>query len=55
MNWLVLLITVVVTTALVLGHQWILRNRKMHPAVYRNRGSLYAVVWVILQIGDIIG
>lgn len=55
MTWLVLLITVVVTTGLVYGHLWIIRNRKTSPVLYRNRGPVYFLVWVILQIGDIIG
>jgi hypothetical protein len=55
MNWLVILITVVVTTGLVYARQWIIRHQKTHPALYRNRGPLYTLVWFILQIGDVIG
>jgi hypothetical protein len=50
---LLLTITVVITTLIVWGASWIRKNREKHPALYKNRGTIEMVVWLILNIPGI--
>jgi hypothetical protein len=50
---LLVTITAVITTLIVWGASWIKKNREKHPALYKNRGIIGTVVWLILNIPSI--
>jgi hypothetical protein len=49
MIWSALILTVIITTAIVYGACWIKRQRQTHPELYKNRGVIGFIVWLILQ------
>ena len=49
-----LTITIVLTSLIVWGHNWIKRNQKEHPGIYKRRGVIGTVVYVILNLGDLL-
>lgn len=49
MIWLTLILTVIITTAIVYGASWIKRHRETRPELYKNRGVIGFIVWLILQ------
>lgn len=52
MLWPQILITVILTALIVWGALWVEKNKKKHPTVYRNRNTVRAIVWLILNIGQ---
>lgn len=46
---LLLVITTALTTLIVWGRSWIYRNKEQHPEIFKNRGVIGAVVWLILN------
>ena len=50
MLWLQLIITVVLTSLIVWGASWIKRNREKHPEIYKRRGIIGALVYLILNL-----
>jgi 4-hydroxybenzoate polyprenyltransferase len=53
MLWLTLLITVVVTTLIVWGHSWIVKNRETHPALFKHRSAIGMVLFIVFNLGDL--
>ncbi len=53
MLWLTLLITVVLTTLIVWGRSWILKNRETHPELFKYRGAIGMVLYIIFNLGDL--
>lgn len=51
MIWLALIVTVVVISLIVWAWNWILRHKQTHPELYKNRYTIRAIVFVILQMG----
>jgi hypothetical protein len=49
---LALIITMILTSLLVWGANWIKRNRVKHPEIYESRGVIGALIYIILNIGD---
>jgi hypothetical protein len=49
---LTLILTAIITTLIVLGIRWIEKNKEKHPEIFKNRGIIGAVVWLLLQGGD---
>lgn len=54
MLWLTLLITVVLTSLIVWVRSWIIKNREKHPGIYEKRGVFGTVLYVILNLGDLL-
>lgn len=53
MLWLTLLITVVLTTFIVWGRSWILKNHETHPDLFKHRGAIGMVLYIIFNLGDL--
>jgi len=49
---LALIITIVLTSLLIWGTNWIKRNKEQHPEIYKGRGVIGTLVYLILNIGD---
>ena len=47
---LALLITIVLTTEIVWGASWIKKNRLRHPEIYKRRGIIGGVLYVLLNL-----
>lgn len=50
MLWLTLLITVVLTTLIVLGLNYIHNNKQKNPELYKNRYTVRGFIWLILNL-----
>jgi hypothetical protein len=50
---LTLALTVVLTAIIVMGANWIKKNRQKHPRLYKSRGVIGALVYLILSSGDL--
>jgi hypothetical protein len=50
---LTLALTIVLTTLIVMGANWIKRNKAKYPELYKNRRVIGAIVYVILNLGDL--
>jgi hypothetical protein len=46
----ILIVTVIITILLVRGRNWIIRNRETHPEIFKNRGVIGALIWILLNI-----
>jgi hypothetical protein len=51
--FLTLALTIVLTTLIVMGANWIKKNKKKHPELYKNRGVIGAILYIILNLGGI--
>jgi len=54
MLWLTLLITAIVTTLIVWGRSWIVKNREKRPEIYGHRRAIDGVIYVVLNLGDLL-
>jgi hypothetical protein len=54
MLWLTLIITAVLTTLIVMGANWIKKNPEKHPQLYKQRRTIGAIVYVLLNLGDLL-
>ena len=50
---LTLTLTIVLTSLIVMGAIWIKRNKERHPEIYKHRGIIGSVIYVILNLGDL--
>jgi len=50
---LLLVITAALTTLIAWGRSWIYRNKEQHPEIFKKRGVIGAVVWLILNSSSI--
>jgi hypothetical protein len=51
---LTLALTIVLTTLIVMGSNWIKRNKEKHPELYKSRKIIGSIVYVILNLGDLL-
>jgi hypothetical protein len=49
---LALTITVVLTFLIVMGYDWIQKSKDTHPEIYKRRGLIGAILFLILNSGD---
>jgi len=50
---LTLALTIVLTTLIVMGAHWIKKNKEKHPELYKRRGIIGSVIYLILNLGDL--
>ena len=50
---LTLALTVVLTTLIVLAARWIEKNKKKHPELYKRKGALAALLYVLMNLRDL--
>ena len=50
---LTLALTIVLTTLIVMGANWIKKNKEKYPEIYKNRGVIGSIVYIILNLGDL--
>ncbi len=50
---LALVITIVVTSLLVRGWNWILLMKNKHPELYRRRNAIRTLILLLLHSGDV--
>ena len=50
---LTLALTIVLTSLIVMTANWIKRNKEKHPEIYKRRGIIGSIVYVILNLGDL--
>ena len=50
---LTLTLTIVLTSLIVMGANWIKRNKEKHPEIYKHRGIIGSVIYLILNLGDL--
>ncbi len=51
--FLTLALTIVLTSLIVMGANWIKRNKEKHPEIYKHRGFIGGVIYLILNLGDL--
>jgi len=50
---LTMALTIVLTFLIVRGANWIKRNKEKHPEIYKHRGIVGSVIYLILNLGDL--
>ena len=50
MLWLQLIITAVITALIVLAAAWIKRNREKHQEIYKSRGIIGGIIYIVLNL-----
>ena len=50
---LTIALTVVLTSLLVMGASWIKKNKEKHPKLYKRKGIIGSVIYLILNLGDL--
>lgn len=45
-----IILTIIITTAIVWTRNWIIKNRETHPEIYKSRNLLGAVIYIILNL-----
>jgi hypothetical protein len=48
-----LAITIVLTSLIVMGANWIKKNKEKHPRLYKHKGIIGSIVYLILNLGDL--
>jgi hypothetical protein len=46
-------LTIVLTTLIVIGANWIKKNKEKHPELYKSRRIIGSIVYLILNLGDL--
>jgi hypothetical protein len=46
-------ITIVLTSLIVLGANWIKKNKEKHPELYKHRRFIGTIIYFILSSGDL--
>lgn len=49
---LLISITITVTWFIVWGLSWVDKNRTTYPELYKNKGTIRFVLWLLLSSGD---
>ena len=50
---LTLALTIVLTSLIVMGANWIKRNKEKHPRLYKSRRIIGSIIYLILNLGDL--
>ena len=50
---LTLALTIVLTSLIVMGSNWIKKNKEKHPELYKNRRFIGSVIYLMLNLGDL--
>ena len=50
---LTLALTIVLTSLIVIGANWIKKNKEKHPELYKRRGFIGSIIYLILNLGDL--
>jgi len=50
---LTMALTIVLTSLIVMGANWIKRNKEKHPEIYKHRGTIGSIIYLILNLGDL--
>ena len=50
---LTLALTIVLTSLIVMGANWIKRNKEKHSELYKRRGIIGGIIYLILNLGDL--
>ena len=50
---LTMALTIVLTSLIVMGANWIKRNKDKHPEIYKRRGIIGSIIYLILNLGDL--
>ena len=51
--FLTLALTIVLTSLIVLGANWIKKNREKRPELYKNRSFIGSIIYLILNLGGL--
>jgi len=46
-------LTIVLTSLIVMGANWIKKNKEKHPELYENRRFIGSIIYLILNLGDL--
>lgn len=50
---LTIALTVALTSLIVMGANWIKKNKEKHPNLYKRKGIIGSVIYLILNLGDL--
>ena len=48
-----LALTIVLTSLIVMGANWIKKNKEKHPELYKRRRIIGSIIYLILNLGDL--
>jgi hypothetical protein len=49
-----LVITLVLTSLIVMGANWITKNREKHPELYKRKRIIGSIIYILLNLGDLL-
>jgi hypothetical protein len=50
---LTLALTIALTSLIVMGANWVDKNKEKHPGLYKNRRFIGSIIYLILNLGDL--